>query len=566
MSHHDVGDTSGLIFPFHNHTLDAISRAWKHGRATAHPGWGKTMVLRGLAYAGVIMLASVGVAFAQSSIQPAATNPRLAPPARQLADPLRVELDYREAHVSAILQLLRSTAADRKTLTRADIDRLAARTRGARKADLITAFFILDLNGNNMLERQERQTPPPEANGSLLVNTMAADVDGDGMISLIEASNYLETPALEHASAADRTVAIWQLFELDPNKDGELTADELEALALASFAKVDKDGDGIVTQQERSAAARADVMAAPSNPVAGARCTPPKLEANQKLYVVATRDSGTVSNTSVAGQDTETQTATIDITDGDHPIYLAVSSQTAMIWRITGRTDRVARFFGSASNGVGVTGIAKDKVTLLNDRPCFFYGGVTLPKAGIRHLSKLFGQAPEGIVSRHRSDHLSLPDEFMERNSKIAIDGQAPPNFMPSRQTPPHFTLEGLRQPTDGKDLEPALTFLKDVSPGGIADIDPSQVVSQGQSERYQVLPHQAGMVQLLLEGSIKAIDQNLPGRRRYRVVKEFPRFPAGLTSVDFVSFIFPANIPLPEGDPGFSSVTVEPSAAAATP
>ncbi|MEB2847106.1 EF-hand domain-containing protein [Endobacterium cereale] len=514
------------------------------------------MVLRGLAYAGVIMLASVGIACAQSSIQPTATNPRPAPPIRSPADPLRVELDYREAHVSAILQLLRSTAADRQTLTQADIDRLAARTRGARKAELLTAFFMLDLNGNNMLERQERQTPPPEATTSLLVNTMAADTDGDGMISLIEASNFLETPALEHASAAHSTVAIRQLLALDPNKDGKLTVDELEALALASFAKVDKDGDGIVTKQERGAAAHADFMAAPSNPAADLRCTPPKLEANQRLYVVSTRDSGTLSNTSVAGQDMETQTTTIDIADGDHPIYLAVSSQIAMIWRITGRTDRVARLFGSASDGVGVTGIAKDKVTLVNDRPCFFYGGMTPPKASIRRMSELFGNEPEGIVSSHRSDHLSLPDDFMERNSKIAMEGQAPPNF----------TLEGLRQPTDGKDLEPALTFLQSISPGGIADIDPSQVVSQGRAERYQVLPQQAGMLQLLLDGSIKPIDQNLPGRRRYRVVKEFPRFPAELKSVDFVSFIFPANIKLPEGDPGFSSVTVEPSAAAATP
>ncbi|WP_433909170.1 hypothetical protein [Sphingomonas yabuuchiae] len=66
-----------------------------------------------------------------------------------------------------------------------------------------------------------------------------------------------------------------RLWELDRNKDGEITESEFFEGMLARFDRMDLNRDGTVTSEEREAS-RTERPAAPTNPVAtGAGATPP---------------------------------------------------------------------------------------------------------------------------------------------------------------------------------------------------------------------------------------------------------------------------------------------------
>jgi EF hand len=66
-----------------------------------------------------------------------------------------------------------------------------------------------------------------------------------------------------------------RLWELDRNKDGEITESEFFEGMLARFDRMDLNRDGTVTSEEREAS-RTERPAAPSNPVAtGANTTMP---------------------------------------------------------------------------------------------------------------------------------------------------------------------------------------------------------------------------------------------------------------------------------------------------
>ena len=66
-----------------------------------------------------------------------------------------------------------------------------------------------------------------------------------------------------------------RLWELDRNKDGEITESEFFEGMLARFDRMDLNRDGTVTSEEREAS-RTERPATPSNPVAtGAGATPP---------------------------------------------------------------------------------------------------------------------------------------------------------------------------------------------------------------------------------------------------------------------------------------------------
>lgn len=519
------------------------------------------MVLRNIAYASLILLAGTSALHAQSVTQITSPTPRPNFPARPQADPLRVHQQYREAHVSVILQQLRQAAADKKTLTRADIDRKIAQMKGARKAGILNGFFMMDLNGDNVLDKEELAAPQmDETNSVFKTMVVTADANGDGTVTLVEASDHIANQVDLRGTTQSIAALYEQLLALDPNKDGKLTAAELETLALQSFAKVDTDGDGIISKEESAAAAPATALRARPNPPAsmGSRCALPGIGDDQKLYVVTAYEGGTLSNTTVAGQDEETETSIIKIAEGRDPIYLAVSSYTPMIWRITGNTDRVARFFGSGRQGVGVVGLPKDKVTLVGDRECITRLENASPELEQRQLSKLFNRLPEGISSVYTSGNLNLPDDFKQRNSRSVAATMGRRSLT--------FTLDGLPQKTIGQDVEPTLKSLRRFSPGGVADIDPAQVVASGKAERYQVLPQEAGLVQLLQNGSLKAAGSRPPGHPGYLALKEFPRFPAGLAGSHSVSFEFPSTMKLPEGNPGNSSVIVQPASESAKP
>jgi hypothetical protein len=70
--------------------------------------------------------------------------------------------------------------------------------------------------------------------------------------------------------------------------------------------------------------------------------------------------------------------------------------------------------------------------------------------------------------------------------------------------------------------------------------------------EKYQVLPYQAGLIQLLQSGALKRV-----GNGEY-LIQEKIRLPAGLYGGYSVKFLLLRGVPKPDGDPGHSTVISE--------
>jgi hypothetical protein len=88
-------------------------------------------------------------------------------------------------------------------------------------------------------------------------------------------------------------------------------------------------------------------------------------------------------------------------------------------------------------------------------------------------------------------------------------------------------------------------------NPGGISEIDPAAVVSPQPVSKYEVLPEQAGLLQLMLDG---ILSRNRGGEF---LIHKAMRFPAGLSG-SLKKFVLLKGVPLPSGDPGHAIVISE--------
>ena len=94
-------------------------------------------------------------------------------------------------------------------------------------------------------------------------------------------------------------------------------------------------------------------------------------------------------------------------------------------------------------------------------------------------------------------------------------------------------------------------------------------VIATGPLESYEILPGDTGIAELMRAGSIVSRprqsfvgpdNQPLKMASPYRgnffeIVKPIPRFPAGLSGQDAVTFVLADGVPMPGGNPGMSCV-----------
>ena len=84
---------------------------------------------------------------------------------------------------------------------------------------------------------------------------------------------------------------------------------------------------------------------------------------------------------------------------------------------------------------------------------------------------------------------------------------------------------------------------------GGVVDIAPASVVAGQLVTAYDVLPEEAGLLQLAIQGALVHDAQGA------FVVRRPMRFPGGLGGAHSVRFIVPKGVPRPTGNPGQSRV-----------
>jgi Ca2+-binding EF-hand superfamily protein len=441
---------------------------------------------------------------------------------------------------------------------------------------------------NMRLSLQPGQQPNDQAFEALIRKLKAMDADGDGRVTIAEVlksakSSVEDAGQVTHFAHRARS---FLTLARDGKKSVKLT--DIEPAVEALFRTVDADGDNKLSREEIRAyrlqpnqpegqarlaaeqAARqreetrraAEAKRLREEAEANAACAMPKASETAKVVLVGGYRTEALSTTTIGSQDVAVGVGNVTVEAGNEPIYLVMVSFRPTIWRFYGAVERIERLvLTSTMTGpgrgtpqekplVGATGIPAERVTFLGQSKCLGYFSETpssqsaIAAAAVRRAT---GKDALVIAARYGFSDVavpsgkfqSVPDEnrgklvIVKPSGTLRIEGDASNVIV---QSGPNSLIGDLQR----------------FSPGGVIEVDPKRVVSSLVAERYQVLPQQAGLLQLVQSG---ALVQNRAGEF---MIKQKMRFPAELHGAHSVKFLLLRGTPMPDGDPGHSEVFSE--------
>lgn len=453
------------------------------------------------------------------------------------------------------------------------------------RASALMRIMTADLDGDGAVTEQEllsklrydqRRNDPAsgaaakvraERDAAQIREAMAADTDKDDRITSEEAVGLgMAWMARNDSSPQSSSARLRELLEqagVDP-----LSAEQFMRIAADLFGATDADGNGTISQGEFSALRkrmeerqRHSAMAEQQRKAEAARrgCTLPKPSAAAKVLLLSAYEGDALSTATIDTQDAEVRTASITVEPGDEPLYVVALSYRAMIWRLSGAVERIERAVLASQSVVetgvsgsdvrplaGITGIDAGKVTFLPKPRCLGYFSETPSIEAARTIGIVRGETGKApiVAARYSVSDVAIPSATLQPHrdrsaARTAIrtrrDGTSysiDPNGIPRSEAVRNDELEN-----------EALRFY----PGGVVEIDAGAVVASGKAARYEVLPSQVGLLQLVRSG---ALSRNRKGEF---LIKEKIRFPAGLYGAHSVRFLLLSGVPAPEGDSGHS-------------
>lgn len=467
-----------------------------------------------------------------------------------------------DQYLSEVVGQLRTADRDEDGLDADDVARLRDIQRAQARAGAVAELLRQDLNGDLKVTRDEMVRAANTRDDTYRqrqIETMFGryDANGDGTITIAEVA---DVAPVETAYGSNRNLG--ELLALDPNKDGKLTAAELRQVATRAFNAVDRDGDGKLSQSEFAAIAdrvreAREIRMAPV-------CALPPVPAGARLVAFGSYEADAMSSVSVGGPEQETNLMDVVIEPGREPVYLVLTSYESMVWRLTGATDRVARVvvssFHTAFNAPrgkpaapsdttarlnfraaiavpapdslpsasGVTGVAADRVTIATASCPRYFSNAGADRQAMAGVRKALGRAPDAVFATYSAQRVALPSGTITKAER--------PSPPPPKGFDPAMWNEASRYWA-----------------AGLVAIDPRQVVAKTKVERYQVLPSQMGLAQLIGSGAIERLSSG-----EFRIVRPIPRMPPSMGGAHSVTLVLAKGVPLPPGDPVHSCVIDE--------
>ncbi len=483
----------------------------------------------------------------------------------------------------------------------ADLEWLSKQAAMSARANIVAELLRYDLDGDGVVTRDEiveiemrnarvrkglggaaaqSEEAAQKALDAVVARRMQADIDGDGRIELAEMLAFARRSATA-AHPLEPTVRM--ILSMDKDGDGKTTPEEFEAAITVIFRAIDTDGDGAVSKEELDAyrvstgqITAAQAARALENPTLRRQqeeqerlarerlaCAMPTPSERATVVLLSAYEADSISTTTIGSQDVAVGTGTITVQGGAGPIYLVVASFRPTIWRLQGAVDRIERLVLAGNNTgpnaglsdqiplVGATGIAAERVTFLGRPGCVSFfteipsikaataAGVVRRETG-REPTVIAGKykvsgfvVPAGEVITPREDGKTARLVIIKEGGVLRLQGDTG-NIV-------------VRSPSDSLASE-----LQTFSPGGVVEVEAKQVVASKAAEPYEVLPQQAGLIQLVQSG---ALTQN--GRGEFLINRKI-RFPAELNGAHSVKFLLLRGVPEPDGDPGHSDVISE--------
>jgi hypothetical protein len=506
----------------------------------------------------------------------AASAPALADDASPLANlPPNIVQQFRqgiavEQLVAQALAPIRQFDIDRNGLDATDIDTAEAVDRAGQRASALSRYLRSDLNDDLSITEAElrasiqlqygRMDAGDDAQRRAQVDkevqrAMALDVNGDHALSIEE---MLATDPRVDRQRQTTYEALRLILRNDANGDGRVTPAELETAVRAAFSEVDRSGDGMIDRTEY-AAFRGDLeQAAAATRFAG--CKLPRAGAGEEVTMIGMHHGDAQPTVTVTGQDDTTFLARIAVEPGDSPLYLVLTSDLGMVWKLEGQVDRVKHVVvmpveGRGTDGInefwagaGVLGVSKDTVTFTALGACgaAYYDPASPEAQAMKgQVAKLTGVQAINLFGAYSPQGFSVPSGKAiapQKDRDIVVTGGAT-----------YLMTEG----EEPKRLEGGLTLVAQeeqmIKSGGIVQVKPEDVIAPGKVETYQVIPSQDGLRYMVDQGILERTD------RGYRLLKPLPRWPAGISGADAVTFLMPKGMQMPAGSLGHSRVIVEP-------
>lgn len=384
---------------------------------------------------------------------------------------------------------------------------------------------------------------------------LRADKDRDGVVTLQEMlalpfpGNQERPRRLELAPAY-----------LDSDKDGVVSEDEYLRIVDIVLATADPNGDGEISNQEKSeftrnamqlrmeieqaARARREIeMATDMTETCGFPEVPPKAQ-----IILVESASGTGLSTVGLGDEVSMVTVgDVRIEPGEEPLYIVLYGMLPMIWRFDGATERVVQVVagvrGSDAGGAlkaGVTGLPAARVFVPEFHECAkIIAG--LDEAAAKHAARKLG----AMLGRPVTTTLVIST----LNTAV----------VPSGRFENGMVLPGAVEVPVGTRGETMWRAMQIKHQGGLLQIAPGDVRSRAKPMPYELLPGSAGLAQLADRGAIEILETRnamistregfapYPAPARI-LVREKIRLPGGLRSVTI--FELAPGVPAPDNLP----------------
>jgi len=432
------------------------------------------------------------------------------------------------------------------TITQADLDLRMQIMSATSRANVVNRWMQYDLDGDGKVTRDEiaaahaqhtlrpirigdsTVTPTPaqrkEATDQHVAKQMVADADDDGVITFEEIFQQAREVASKQSIGIQhrRELSIPEAF--DANHDGTIDFAEFTAVVSRVLARIDANGNGSfdIAELEAFAALQKAAQAIHNQQRAidqfrhsidtrAAQCAIPKIPDGVTAIHLEADDGAALSNVSIGGEDGVVTLIDIVVDQGETPFYVVASSRSAVIWRVTGATQRIRRFVSASETRTGhgqgtrtgVSGLDAAVVHIVARHDCFS----TIASGNMR---------PDATAQLHTILFQSL----LGREPDLTV--RPPPGHRPrtvARFELPAGTLHvkaayaGARTlPTSG----PSAVIWQDIlrgRPGGVVDVDPATVVSATPPHAFEVMPGVAGLAQLVDQGLLEPVEF-LPGWR----------------------------------------------------
>lgn len=292
----------------------------------------------------------------------------------------------------------------------------------------------------------------------------------------------------------------------------------------------------------------------PTTKISAKKCTVPKARDGAEIILLSARKGSTIPSVTVAGQNIATSSGRIHFEQGTSPLYLVVTSNDPIIWRMSGATERLQHVVVSSrpknkAIKAGVFGVEKRRVTFVSSTDCIPQFSELKNRYRMEArlaVSQYVGSEPKNVIYTRQLHELNLPsgkliDPDFFHTQKHLVDTEI---LKSVSQFEPSKAIQNL---TAHKTSAEQVVWAAASYPGGIVSMNVNTVIGSNTVENYETLPFRFGLLQLINEGKLEHIEKN-----QFRVLDKF-HLPAGLDRGHAVTFIVPKGIPIPSGYKGRS-------------